>query len=118
MDDLARSGARGAVITELGFNFEMDCLREEIGRWVAACHEELRDPLEWQFLGGAKYFRPLTVFSCYRAGHGGPIPQQIVRSAQVVEIFHNVSLIIDDIIDKSENRRGRSTLHARFGELA
>jgi geranylgeranyl pyrophosphate synthase len=28
-----------------------------------------------------------------------------------------VSLIIDDIVDRSETRRGRATLHTRFGEL-
>ena len=35
-----------------------------------------------------------------------------------MELFHNVSLIIDDILDRSPTRRGRATLHARFGELA
>jgi len=60
----------------------------------------------------------LTVFSCYRAAHNGPIPQQIMNSALVIEFFHNVSLIIDDIVDKSPMRRGRPTLHRRFGELS
>src|SRR5215469_14622346 len=71
-----------------------------------------------EFLEGSKYFRPLTVFSCYRAAHGGPIPGRIMNSALVIEFFHNVSLIIDDIVDKSSMRRGRPSLHGRFGELS
>ena len=39
-----------------------------------------------------------------------------MTSALVIEFFHNVSLVIDDIVDRSDTRRGRSTLHTRFGE--
>jgi geranylgeranyl pyrophosphate synthase len=111
-------GANAAVIAELGFAGEMESVRQQIADWVRGCHEEIRAALEWQFLGGSKYFRPLTIFSCYRALHQGPIPGQIMNSALVVEFFHNVSLIIDDIVDKSATRRGRATLHERFGELS
>jgi geranylgeranyl pyrophosphate synthase len=119
MNDLgATDGSTPAVIAALGFDLEIGGLREMIADWVAGSDKEMRAALEWQFLGGAKYFRPLTVFSCYRAVHGGPIPKQIMNSALVVEFFHNVSLIVDDIVDKSPTRRGRATLHTRFGELS
>ena len=110
-------GANAAVIADLGFAVEMESLRQQIADWIRECDDEMRAALEWQFLGGSKYFRPLTIFSCYRAVHRGPIPAQVMNSAMVVEFFHNVSLIIDDIVDKSTTRRGRATLHARFGEL-
>ena len=119
MNDLgATDGTTPGAIAELGFDVEIACLREMIADWVAGCDREMRAALEWQFLEGSKYFRPLTVFSCYRAAHNGPIPQQIMNSALVIEFFHNVSLIIDDIVDKSPMRRGRPTLHNRFGELS
>jgi geranylgeranyl pyrophosphate synthase len=35
-----------------------------------------------------------------------------------VAILHNVSLVIDDIVDNSETRRNRLTLHNKFGQLA
>lgn len=108
-----------SVIDTLGFSAEMDELRARIGNWVASCDSEMREALEWQFLGGSKYFRPLTIFACHRAMHGaGPIPPWIMTSALVIEFFHNVSLIIDDIVDKSPERRGRATMHTRFGELS
>ena len=119
MNDLgATDGSTSTVIAALGFDLEIGCLREMIADWVAGSDDEMRAALEWQFLGGSKYFRPLTVFSCYRAVDGGPIPEHIMNSALAVELFHNVSLIIDDIVDKSPMRRGRATLHTRFGELS
>ena len=107
-----------SVIARLGFESEMAQLRERIAHWVSHCSEELREALEWQFLTGSKYFRPLTIFSCHRAMHQGPIPEQIMQSALVIELFHNVSLIIDDIVDRSPTRRGRATMHTKFGELS
>jgi geranylgeranyl pyrophosphate synthase len=41
----------------------------------------------------------------------------VVRSAVVLEMMHNVSLIIDDILDQSDERRGKQTLHRKFGQL-
>jgi len=110
--------ANATVIAELGFAVEMESLRDQIVDWVRGSSEEMRAALEWQFLGSSKYFRPLTIFSCYRAMHRGPIPPEVIKSAMVIEFFHNVSLIIDDIVDKSTTRRVRATLHARFGELS
>ncbi len=95
----------------------MAILRRRIASWVEQCDPEMREALEWQFLSGSKYFRPLTIFACHRSTIPGPIPQPIMTSALVIELFHNVSLIIDDIVDRSDMRRGRSTLHIRFGEL-
>ncbi|MGA8587657.1 MAG: polyprenyl synthetase family protein [Roseiarcus sp.] len=105
------------VIAALGFTDEMRILRQRIAAWVETCDLEMREALEWQFLAGSKYFRPLTIFACYRSLIPGPIPERIISSAVVIEFFHNVSLVIDDIVDRSPERRGRATLHTRFGEL-
>lgn len=96
----------------------MIALRDEIAHWIDICDEEIRKPLRWQFIAGSKYFRPLTVFSCYRAQSDDDIPPTVARSALLIELFHNVSLVIDDIVDNSETRRNRLTLHGKFGQLA
>lgn len=105
------------VIAALGFTEEIAKLRRRIAAWIESCDTEVREALEWQFLAGAKYFRPLTIFACHRSIIPGPIPEPIMTSALVIEFFHNVSLIIDDILDRSDTRRGRPTMHTRFGEL-
>ena len=118
MNDVSHAPApSGGVIAALGFTHEMAVLRERIGNWVATRDPEMRTALEWQFLSGSKYFRPLTIFACYRSILPGPIPEHIITSALVVELFHNMTLIVDDILDRSDERRGRTTLHTKFGEL-
>jgi geranylgeranyl pyrophosphate synthase len=109
--------ASGDVIAALGYEQEMTALRMRIATWVDRSDSEMREALEWQFLSGSKYFRPLTIFACYRSIIPGPIPEPIMTSAMVIEFFHNVSLVIDDIVDRSDTRRDRTTLHTRFGEL-
>ncbi len=106
-----------SVTTDLGFEDDVDRLRLAIEQWVDGTSEEMQEVLRWQFLGGSKYFRPLTIFSCYRAVYGREIPELVIRSAMAVELIHNMSLIIDDILDRSRQRRNKLTLHCRFGNL-
>jgi geranylgeranyl pyrophosphate synthase len=92
-------------------------LRARIGQWVAASDAELREPLRWQLSAASKLFRPLTVFACCRAVSGTAVSPLVMRSALALELFHNVTLIVDDLLDRSRFRRGKLTLHCRFGEL-
>lgn len=105
------------AISRLGFEREVHELQEQISDWIDRCDEELHELLRWQFLGNSKYFRPLTIFSCYRAISDSAVPARVVKSAVTLEMFHNVSLILDDILDHSRYRRGKLTLHCRFGNL-
>lgn len=113
----APSSTTRRVIETLGLEGEIAQVEDSIGRWIDDVDGEMREALAWQFHGASKYFRPLTVFSCYRAVYEGPIPPAVVRSAVVVEMLHNVSLVVDDILDRSRYRRGEQTLHCRFGSL-
>lgn len=48
---------------------------------------------------------------------GGQPPGQEARDlAALVELVHGTSLLHDDVIDRSELRRGRPTVHSRWGE--
>ena len=105
------------IIAQLGFKEEISQLREIIESWMMRADAELRPLLDWQFVASSKYFRPLTIFSCHRAVSDEPIPNRLIQSAAVLEMMHNVSLIIDDILDDSDERRGKATLHCKFGLL-
>ncbi len=113
--DLAKETA--GIVAELGFEREVGRLRSAIEHWIDDSSDELREELDWQFSGSSKFYRPLTVFACHRAVHGLQVPDAVVRSAVAVELFHNMSLVIDDILDRSRERRGKPTLHCRFGKL-
>jgi geranylgeranyl pyrophosphate synthase len=101
----------------LGVADDLRRLRAHITAWTEQTERDVREPLRWQLLAPAKYFRPLTIFACHRAVASGIVPTFVMRSAVALELFHNVSLIVDDILDRSRYRRGRLTLHCRFGEL-
>jgi geranylgeranyl diphosphate synthase type I len=93
---------------------------------------ELGDQLEHVVLAGGKRVRPtLTVLVCEAAGgdvwepvDGSSTRQQTVLSADGedaldyavgVELVHNASLVVDDIIDQSEIRRGSPSAWAEYG---
>jgi geranylgeranyl pyrophosphate synthase len=100
-----------------GFDAEITQLKAFLDGWRNGASEEMRPMLRWQFLGRSKYFRPATVFACCQAMAPGPIGPEIIQRAAAVEMMHNVSLIVDDILDRSRYRRGVQTLHCRFGQL-
>ena len=105
------------IVSALGFTEEVARMQALLKARVAGTEPDVRPLLEWQFGAGSKYFRPLTIFACYRAKTGGAIPDTMVRSAAVLEMMHNMSLVIDDILDASPERRGKPTLHTKFGLL-
>jgi geranylgeranyl pyrophosphate synthase len=120
MNDVRGPGrpATASGFAALGFEQELAELRARVVRWIDASNSEIKSALEWHFLSGAKYFRPLTAFACYRSVHGaGPVPGRIMTAVTALELFHNMSLVVDDLVDKSPLRRGQPTLHAQFGEL-
>src|SRR6202035_5718792 len=105
------------VIAQLGATEEIGLLRDRIATWVERCDEDLRDPLAWAFSGSPKHFRPLTLFACHRGVHERPRLSEAVELAFAVELAHNMSLIIDDVLDESQTRRGLATIQCRFGRL-
>ena len=104
------------VIAQLGAAAEIELLRERISAWLEGVDDELREPLTWAFSGTPKHFRPLTLFACNRAVHDTPA-SEAVELAFAVELMHNMALIVDDVLDGSEERRGIATVERRFGRL-
>jgi geranylgeranyl pyrophosphate synthase len=104
------------VIAELGATAEIGLLRERIASWVESVDDELREPLTWALAGTPKHFRPLTLFACHRALLDTPA-SDAVELAFAVELMHNMSLVVDDVLDGSDERRGIATLETKFGRL-
>ena len=108
---------KGNITDDLGLAPQMAQLRKTIEAWAQQTHPEMHEAMAWQFGAGSKYFRPLTLFSCHRAMSAAPITRGLIHAALAVEMVHNVSLIVDDIVDRSPTRRGKDTMHKKFGEL-
>jgi geranylgeranyl pyrophosphate synthase len=106
------------VIQTVGLEGEWWRLRQRVTNWVERSDPDLRPMLRQQFQGGSKYFRPLTVFACHYAVSSRKLPPETVFiAAQAIEMFHNVTLIVDDLVDKSKERREKLTLHEQYDPL-
>ncbi|MBI2143104.1 polyprenyl synthetase family protein [Candidatus Woesearchaeota archaeon] len=85
-------------------------------RWsqdVTALTKAISEPV-WDFLQrGGKRFRPIVMLMCCEAVGGNP--EKILPFAVIPELIHNGSLIVDDIEDNSDLRRGKPVLHRIFG---
>jgi len=74
---------------------------------------ELAERLSHVTLSGGKRVRPaVTLLACEAAGGD---PEDAVDFAVGIELVHNASLVVDDIIDRSELRRGTPSAWAEYG---
>lgn len=63
---------------------------------------------------GGKRWRPLVMVLCAEAAGGNAA--DVYPLTPMVEMAHNGSLIVDDIEDKSVERRGKPAVHLLYGE--
>ncbi len=76
----------------------------------------LYDPVQYLFEGGGKRIRPiLTLLACESVGGDRSVA---LPAAVAVELLHNFTLVHDDIMDSSDKRRGRDTVHVRWNQNA
>lgn len=74
--------------------------------------ESLYAPIAYGMSAGGKRLRPsLLMMTCDAFGAD---PQKSVSAAIGIEMFHNFTLLHDDVMDKSDTRRGRPSVHAKW----
>ncbi|MFA9515790.1 polyprenyl synthetase family protein [Halopenitus sp. H-Gu1] len=74
---------------------------------------ELREEFEHVVLAGGKRVRPaVTILACEAVGGD---PDAAVDFAAGIELVHNASLVVDDIIDRSAVRRSTPSAWAEYG---
>lgn len=74
--------------------------------------KNLYDPLRYFLTLGGKRTRPtLTLMGCSLFGEPGI---KAINAAVAVELFHNFTLIHDDIMDDAPLRRGKATVHEKW----
>lgn len=66
---------------------------------------------------GGKRLRPLLVLLAARAAGSSPLARQ-VPAAVVIEFIHTATLLHDDVVDGSHQRRGRDTANEVWGNAA
>jgi len=90
----------------------------------AAEPEAMTERVEHVSLSGGKRVRPMVTLLAFEAaggelvgedGRGSEASAEAVDFAVGIELVHNASLVVDDIIDESDLRRGVESAWAAFG---
>lgn len=91
----------------------IDAIQTELQRLNYGQHPpELYDPIRYIMSLGGKRMRPLlTLMATYLFTDDW---QRAVRPALGVEVFHNFTLMHDDIMDQAPIRRGQPTVHEQW----
>ena len=71
-------------------------------------------PIDYTLRLGGKRLRPLLC--CVAAATFSPEWQRALPAAAALEIFHNFTLLHDDLMDRSPLRRGQETVFRRWGD--
>ncbi|MCI5058882.1 MAG: polyprenyl synthetase family protein [Flavobacteriales bacterium] len=75
--------------------------------------KSLYEPLEYFLNLGGKRIRPILAVAAYQS-FGKRTNEEVLPAAIALELFHNFTLIHDDIMDNSPLRRGEVTVHERW----
>lgn len=76
--------------------------------------QSLYEPCNYFISNAGKRIRP--VLCLLAAELFGEIPQDAYNLATGIELFHNFTLLHDDIMDESPLRRGKETVHLKYGD--
>ncbi|MBX3606268.1 MAG: polyprenyl synthetase family protein [Piscinibacter sp.] len=96
---------------------ELDAVESALDAWVPAdAPAGLGEAMRYGVLDGGKRLRPLLVLAGAQAVAGER--EAALRAACAVELIHAYSLVHDDMpcMDNDVLRRGKPTVHVRFGE--
>jgi octaprenyl-diphosphate synthase len=104
-------GIRGTVAADLA---AVDAtIRRELASDVALVNQVS----EYIIGAGGKRLRPLLVLLAARAAGAPPLGPQVM-AAVVIEFIHTATLLHDDVVDGSHQRRGRDTANEVWGNSA
>ena len=101
--------------------FTTNELLEKINRHISELKftrqpEGLYEPVSYVLSLGGKRIRPLLMLMAYNLYKEDV--ELIFSPATGIEVYHNYTLLHDDLMDKAEMRRGKSTVHKVWNENA
>lgn len=76
--------------------------------------KSLYDPIRYILSIGGKRIRPVLMLMAYNLYKDDVAP--ILNNAIALETYHNFTLLHDDLMDKSDVRRGNTTVHKKWND--
>ena len=74
----------------------------------------LYDPVRYTMESGGKRLRPLLILMAANLFKEDITPA--IQPALGIEMYHNFTLLHDDVMDKAPERRGRATVHVKWDD--
>lgn len=93
---------------------EYSAMAEAAIRELSLPSDNLYGPISYGMQAGGKRLRPTILLMA--ADAFGNCPEKAINPAVGIEMFHNFTLLHDDVMDKSDLRRGRPSVHAKWDE--
>ncbi len=120
MKDTAKQSVKDRVKSNLNLNNlyhsilkDLDKVEKELQLFTESSNRLISEIGSYLFQNSGKRIRPALLLLCSKLlGYQGK--ENIFMSA-LIETIHVASLIHDDIIDNSQTRRGRESIHSRWG---
>ncbi|MBM40349.1 MAG: hypothetical protein CL483_00295 [Acidobacteria bacterium] len=92
---------------------DLEAVEQEFARHIQSRVELIPEIGRYIQTSGGKRVRPALLLMCARLG--GYRGERATLYASVVEFIHTATLVHDDMIDDSVVRRGRASVHSRWG---
>ncbi|MDD2538528.1 MAG: polyprenyl synthetase family protein [Bacteroidales bacterium] len=76
-------------------------------------HSRLIGPVEYALSAGGKRLRPMLCLLGYNV-FSDNLPPTVLYPALGLEVYHNFTLVHDDVMDHADMRRNRQTIHKKW----
>ena len=101
----------------MNMNFSKSLIAHELATFEKRFEESVRSQapllntiMKYIIKRKGKQLRPMFVFLCARLN--GPVNDSTYRAAALVELLHTATLVHDDVVDESLERRGFFSTYA------
>jgi octaprenyl-diphosphate synthase len=92
---------------------DLDAVEEELNKFTKSPNKIIAEISSYLVQNTGKRIRPALLILCSKlCGYSG---NEHITMSSLVETIHTASLLHDDIIDNSNTRRGRDSVHTKWG---
>lgn len=97
----------------MNFENHIPTIEKSLARWeIPQESTNLVEPIRYLLSLGGKRIRPVLTLLGHELFNGNA--EDVISQALAVEVFHNFTLMHDDIMDNAPLRRGKQTVHEKW----
>ncbi len=96
---------------------ELQAVNAKLRAELSSDVELINQIADYLIAAGGKRLRPMLTLLAAKA-LSAQVPDQTASLAAIIELIHTATLLHDDVVDESEQRRNRKTANAMWGNAA